>query len=108
MVKLISDSNKRPGCQLFEGDLCLDPEDEAVVSHLIHEEDLKRNVIRNRKKLWPQKTVYYSVDRNLSELFWKFVRYVGRKVIFFGGIGQFSCGISVILIMKCGIAVFSK
>lgn len=83
MVKLISDSNKRPGCQLFEGDLCLDPEDEAVVSHLIHEEDLKRNVIRNRKKLWPQKTVYYSVDRNLSELFWKFVRYVGRKVIFF-------------------------
>ena len=62
--------------------MCLDPEDEAVVSHLIHEEDLKRNVIRNRKKLWPQKTVYYSVDQNLSELFWKFVRYVGRKVVF--------------------------
>lgn len=49
------ESNKRPGCQLFEGDLCLDPEDEAVVSHIIHEEDLKRNVIRNEKKLWPQK-----------------------------------------------------
>lgn len=62
------DSNKRPGCQLFEGDLCLDPEDEAVVSHMIHEEDLKRNVIRNKKKLWPQKTVYYSVDHNLKDL----------------------------------------
>ncbi|KAJ7361837.1 hypothetical protein OS493_014479 [Desmophyllum pertusum] len=62
------DPNKRPGCQLFEGDLCLDPEDEAVVSHLIHEEDLKRNVMRDRKKLWPGNTVYYSVDGNLKHL----------------------------------------
>lgn len=51
--------------------MCLDPEDAAVVSHVIHEEDLKRNVIRNKKKLWPQKTVYYFVDNNLSELFSK-------------------------------------
>ncbi|XP_020631151.1 zinc metalloproteinase nas-4-like isoform X2 [Orbicella faveolata] len=62
------DANKQPGCQLFEGDLCLDPEDQAVVSHMIHEEDLKRNVIRNSKKLWPQKTVYYYVDHNLQHL----------------------------------------
>ncbi|XP_078383450.1 zinc metalloproteinase nas-4-like isoform X2 [Oculina patagonica] len=62
------DPNNLPRCQLFEGDLCLDPEDEAVVSHVIHEEDLKRNIMRDRRKLWPRKTVYYSVDSNLKHL----------------------------------------
>ena len=71
MLKSISDPNHRPRCQLFEGDLCLDPEDEAVVSHVAHEDDLKRNIMADRKKLWPRKTVYYSVDSNLSELFSK-------------------------------------
>ena len=64
----ISGPFERPKCKLFEGDLCLDPEDEAVVNHLRNETDLKRNVIRNRKKLWPDKTVYYFVDQNLSKL----------------------------------------
>ncbi|XP_068737456.1 hatching enzyme 1.2-like [Montipora capricornis] len=59
------DPYKRPGCELFEGDLCLDPEDEAVVK----ETDLKRNVIlNNAKKLWPRKEVRYSVDHNLKNL----------------------------------------
>ena len=66
--KSISDPYNRPGCELFEGDLCLDPEDNAVVNHLRHETVLKRNVMRDRKKLWPNKLVYYSVDPNLRKL----------------------------------------
>lgn len=59
---------ERRKCKLFEGDLCLNPEDEAVVNHLRHETDLKRNVIRDRKKLWPNKIVYYAMDPNLKNL----------------------------------------
>lgn len=70
IVAVNEDPYKRPGCSdpLFEGDLCLDPEDEAVVNHVIPETDLKRNIMRDRKKLWPGKTVYYSVDDNLKNL----------------------------------------
>lgn len=52
--------------------MCLDPEDEAVVNHAVPETDLKRNIIRNGKKLWPGKTVYYFVDDNLSKFFFLF------------------------------------
>ena len=52
--------------------MCLDPEDEAVVNHVVPETDLKRNIIRDGKKLWPGKTVYYFVDDNLSKFFFSF------------------------------------
>lgn len=52
--------------------MCLDPEDEAVVNHAVPETDLKRNIIRDGKKLWPGKTVYYFVDDNLSKFFFLF------------------------------------
>lgn len=39
-----------PACPLFEGDLCLDPEDRDVVNEVTEETDVKRNVIRNKKK----------------------------------------------------------
>lgn len=58
----------KPRCQLFEGDLCLDEGDKAVVNHKRPEADMKRNVIRVQKKLWPNKVVYYSVDENLRDL----------------------------------------
>ena len=61
-----SDPRNKPRCQLFEGDLCLDEGDKAVVNHKRPETDMKRNVIRVQKKLWPNKVVYYSVDENLS------------------------------------------
>lgn len=70
IVAVNEDPYNRPGCgdPLFEGDLCLDPEDQAVVNHVVPETDLKRNIIRNGKKLWPGKTVYYFVDDNLKRL----------------------------------------
>lgn len=61
-----SDPRNKPRCQLFEGDLCLDEGDKAVVNHKSPEMDMKRNVIRVQKKLWPNKVVYYSVNENLS------------------------------------------
>ena len=65
-VFAFSDPRNKPRCQLFEGDLCLDEGDKAVVNHKRPETDMKRNVIRDQKKLWPNKVVYYSVDENLS------------------------------------------
>lgn len=58
--------------------MCLDPEDKAVVNHMRHETDLKRNVMRNRRKLWPNKVVYYSVDHNLSKFIENSVQYAKR------------------------------
>ena len=57
-----------PACPLFEGDLCLDPEDRDVVNQVTEETDIKRNVIRNKKKLWPGNKVLYFVDPKLRKL----------------------------------------
>jgi len=78
IVAVNEDPNNRPGCPLFEGDLCLDPEDKVVVNHMRHETDLKRNVMRNRRKLWPNKVVYYSVNQNLKHLRPKIADAIGR------------------------------
>lgn len=55
IVAVNEDPFNRPACPLFEGDLCLDPEDRDVVNHVTEETDIKRNVMRNKKKLWPGK-----------------------------------------------------
>ena len=57
------DARTSPGCSLFEGDLCLDPEDEAFIKQGI----LKRNVMTDKNKLWSDAIIYYSVDSDLSK-----------------------------------------
>lgn len=68
IVAVNEDPFNSPACPLFEGDLCLDPEDRDVVNEVTEETDIKRNVIRNKKKLWPGNKVLYFVDPKLHHL----------------------------------------